>query len=316
MASMKYAIVAIAAAAVASSSAWADDDAQALPPQFIEKVDATSTYASKTNAYDPRLAVDPTLGSDKNGDPVYKSAWCEGKKDAGIGESITVTFAVPTKIDKLTIKAGVWMTAKLFTANNIPTAITITTDDKRTFTAKPSATERKEAEVKIGGAAVKTMTFTIAEVKPGKMNDSCITELSFSDATVVTGVDAAGAAAYPAAAKAIFQTFWTQGDRTVDVACDPKAIAKYIELPFTWVDVTNTHASVNNLVRTQMTIKDAAKFLKECKSDPFFPGTPFDQAELSSPGPGRVSLQFMGAEAMQSLELRYKNGAWKAYAFD
>lgn len=309
---MKYVMVALAV--LAPSVALADE---ALPPLFIEKVSATSTFASKNNAYDPRLAVDPTLGSTKDGDTIYKSAWCEGKKDAGIGESITVTFAEPAKIDKLSIKAGVWMTAKLFTANNIPTAITITTDDKRTFTAKPSATERKEAEVVIGGAPVKTITLAIAEVKPGKMNDSCITEVSFGDATVVTGVDAAGAKAYPAAAKTIAETFWKFQDGTVDKACDAKLVGKTIELPFLWDDLENTGSSNPEFhtAHHKNVVKDAASFVKMCKRAWFIAGRA-EPMDISSPGPGLVSLQFEGADTMQTLELRYKNGTWKAYALD
>jgi len=311
--------IALAIAAVlAPTLAVAGDDETPPPPVFLEKVEATSTYASKNNAYEARLAVNPKIAYDSNYDPIYKSAWCEGKKDAGIGESLTLTFAAPTRVDKLTIKAGVWMTAKLFTANNIPTAITITTDDKRTFTAKPSATERKEAEVAIGGAPVKTMTLAITEVKPGKMNDSCITHVAFGDAAVVTGVDAAGAAAYAGAAKAIADTFWVFSGDTVAVGCDPKLIAKTIELPFTWVDVVNTHSSdeKTRFTRTKGVIKDAAAFTKYCKRGFFNAGHSVEKAQVSSSGPGLVSLQFEGAETMQSLQLRYKGGVWKAFALD
>ena len=313
---MKYLLLVAAASLAHASPAFADEDKKPEMPLFVEKVEATSTFASKNNAYDPRLVVDPKTGYDKNSERVVKSAWCEGKKDAGIGESLTVTFAVPTKIATVEISAGVWMTEKLFKANNIPTAITITTDDKRTFTAKPSATERKDAELTIGGAPVKTMTFTIAEVKPGTMNDSCISEISFGEATIVTGVDAAGANSYLASRKSIVETLWKVTGNTVDAGCDPALIAKYIELPFVFDDLENTHSSNEDLrfVHHKKTAKDIATFTKLCKRG-IFTSSEVEE-EMMSDGPGGVSLQFMGAETMQSIHLRYKKGAWKAYSLE
>ena len=62
--------------------------------------------------------------------------------------------------------------------------------------------------------------------------------------------------------KSIIETFWTYGDKKPDTSCDPKAVPKYIELPFTWVDIYNNHSSDEDLrfEKSKTVIKDAAIF--------------------------------------------------------
>src|SRR3954462_5640144 len=84
-------------------------------------VTATSTYDDKkhdgyaawrTVAYELHGPGDPTH------EPMPWPAWCEATSDAGIGETLTITFAEPTRIERVKIAAGVWRTKQLFAANN------------------------------------------------------------------------------------------------------------------------------------------------------------------------------------------------------
>src|SRR5262249_11109274 len=144
-----------------------------MPPLVaVKDISATSTFADKNDAY----AAWRTIGYDVRGDmehpePVYWSAWCEGKKDEGVGETVTVTLAEPTQIDTMRVAAGGWRTDKLFAANNQITALDVIVDGGKPQTLRPKG--KKWIELKLG-AKLTTLAFKIAGVKKGKMNDSCI----------------------------------------------------------------------------------------------------------------------------------------------
>jgi hypothetical protein len=123
-----------AKAKAANTGDYKPAEAVAVPfePLWVTSVTASSTFPHKRNAYAPTLVLDPKQTYIKaTGDYRIDSAWCEGKPDEGIGESVTVTFERPTKIQTMTIKAGVWKTQKLFDANNIITGLEVITNDGR-----------------------------------------------------------------------------------------------------------------------------------------------------------------------------------------
>src|SRR5438067_2458894 len=110
---------------VVAGSAHADAPFPDLPKQvaLISKVSATSTFSDKNDPtdYSAWRAIAPETrggGGMSMEEPTLWSAWCEGKKDEGIGETLTITFAEPTQIDSIRIAAGVWRTDALFKANN------------------------------------------------------------------------------------------------------------------------------------------------------------------------------------------------------
>lgn len=138
----------------------------------VKDVTATSTLPDKQDGYAAwRALAYKVRPGDDMGEVILWSAWCEGKKDEGLGETITLALAEPTQIDHVRIAAGVWRTDKLFAANNQITALEVGADGKTQTVKPPLAREWVEAKI---GAKVKTLTFKIASVKKGKMNDSCI----------------------------------------------------------------------------------------------------------------------------------------------
>ena len=281
-------------------------------PLWVKSVTATSTFADKTNAYDPKLTLYPKTKTDKKTDEtVYQSAWCEGKKDAGLGEGITVTFVKPAKIPSMQIKAGVWLTQAYFVANNQPTKLEITTDDGRKFVVKPPA-KREEIEVTIGGAAVTSVTVKIVEVKPGKMNDSCITELGFGESPAM-GFDLAAANAWPAFFATVKDTFDHAENKP---QCVPEKVAKLVDFPFTWKMAENTHGTNGTLYHPAV-IKSAKQFEELCASGTIPSSMASHDGDVwLSAGPNEVGLMFEGADTVQTFEFGVKKGAWKLVTID
>lgn len=294
----------------------ADDDS---PPEplWVESVTASSTLADKHDAYNPALTLVPKLGTDKAGAIRYDSAWCEGKKDEGIGEGVTITLTRPTTIAKITIKPGVWMTQALFDANNVVTGLAVTTDDGRTLTASPAA-KREQVELALGGAPVKRLVVKITAVKKGKMNDSCISEITFGDDnTPAVGFDAAAVAAYPKAVKELWGTLFAATD---DAArCAPAVLAKYVDFPFTYVEVENTlaHDEKKRFVRHPHTFKTAAAWQKACNAGQFLGGaSTLAGTSVETDGVGKLGVHFDMAMASQTMRLAWRGGAWRLVTFD
>lgn len=147
----------------------------AMMPEIaiIKNVTATSTFVDKKkkNAYAPENVIWFDVAADKVLDSVPKTAWCEGKPDEGIGETLTIAFARPEHLDSIELAGGVWLTEKLFGANNQITSVEVSVDGKPSTVSLKA--ERAWVNVKIG-RPVSTLAIKIASVKKGKMNDSCI----------------------------------------------------------------------------------------------------------------------------------------------
>ena len=150
------------------------DEPETTRITVVTSVTATSTLAAKSpNAYAPARVLEL---ADIEHDLPPSSAWCEGKPDEGIGEGVTLAFAAPTKIKEVVLRAGFWKTEKLFRANNIVTGVELRTDDgRKKSVALPAKLE--VVTVALGGAAVRELTVSIARVKKGKMNDSCLSNV-------------------------------------------------------------------------------------------------------------------------------------------
>jgi len=176
-----------------------------LPPVVgVKGVTATSTFADKHDDYNARKALAYEVHMDmEHPDPVLWTAWCEGKPSEGVGETLTITLAEPTQIDRVRIAAGVWRTDRLFAANNQITALTVLADGKP-HAVSPAG--KKWVEVAIG-AKVTTLAFRIDKVKKGRMNDSCISGIDLERGGAVLapliGVDAAAVTALQPAVDAI-----------------------------------------------------------------------------------------------------------------
>lgn len=131
---------------------------------WVKSINATSVLEPGKGTYDQGNIMDMTDDS-----------WCEGKKDAGIGEGITITLDAPTALKKLYIKNGMGH-GKYWAANNRVREATIngaavTLKDEPGFQA-----------VTLPGKAASTLKITIVSVYRGeKWNDTCLAEVAFDD---------------------------------------------------------------------------------------------------------------------------------------
>ena len=191
----------------------------------IKEVTATSTLADPHDAYAAwKVLRYETRGGDPEGDEplVLWSSWCEGAKDEGLGEAVTITFAVPTAVDAVRIAAGVWRSDKLFAANNRVTALEVIADGK-SQTVKPKG--KTWTSAKLHGR-VSSLVIKLAAVTKGRMNDSCISgiDLVRGDETLVPliGLDLKALATLPKAMAEIEDALG-QSDR--------KGLKALLELP-------------------------------------------------------------------------------------
>lgn len=146
----------------------------AMMPKFVivKSITATSTFGgNKKKAYAPKNVLWYEVARDSSIDSVPKTAWCEGTGSEGIGETLTIALAAPQLLESISIAPGVWLSEKLFKANNQITSLEVTLDGKPTTVAANA--ERKWVRVKVG-RTVSTIAIKIAAVQKGKMNDSCI----------------------------------------------------------------------------------------------------------------------------------------------
>jgi len=288
--------------------AWpATAAAQGRDPIWVQSVTATSTFASKRNAYDPALTLVPRTSWDKKSDATrYDSAWCEGTPDEGIGEAITIELAVPTTVDTIAIKPGVWMTPKLFAANNRITGLEVTTDDGRTLTAALGG-EREEVVLKLGGAPVSKLVVKIASVKKGKMNDSCITHITLNDeAPVAVGFDKAAASAFSGAIEEAVPAIWD--------TCDPVKLRAYYDVPFRFVVLENTlsaeeHRRFKKHPSTLATIDALAAWCKKMQ-------LAGHADEVQTAAKGTVALLVQTADTIQTMHFVWRRGQWRVTKID
>jgi hypothetical protein len=149
--------------AAATPARAAPDDALELMP--IESVTASSTLADKDGAWAPARALDETAP-----DGTLAGGWCEGKPDAGIGETLTITFATPTRVKMLYV--ATWRPTSIgANRNNFITAVQVCIDDR--------PWQNVEVGMAFPGslgidAVVRVLAIKIAGVKRGKDNNSCL----------------------------------------------------------------------------------------------------------------------------------------------
>jgi hypothetical protein len=292
----------------------------------IRELTATSTFADKRDLYAAWRTIYYDAVLDKaTQEYMPTTAWCEGKPDEGLGEGVTIAFAVPTQLDAIHVAAGVWKSAKLFASNNRITALDVALDGKTT-TVKP-ATTRTWLSVPIG-RPVSTISLKIAAVARGAMNDSCISGISLvrkdAEFTAIVGIDAAAAAALPRALSTIQSALENP---------DPAGLEKLLDFPFTLHPAAGfamgapkpiKHASWHSLeaaCRAQAKA-EAAGTLDESKPITCPGPTNVDpgddrSAGLISTAPAMVEVKFPSHREVQEFwRLRWHDGAWHLSAID
>jgi hypothetical protein len=300
-----------------------------LPKQvaLVTKVSATSTFSDKSDPtdYSAWRAVVPELHNDgamTMGPPQLWTAWCEGKKDEGIGETLTVTFAEPTKLDSIKISAGVWRTESLFKLNNQITSLDVIADGK-SQTVKPSGMTEVEAKI---GDKVTTLAFKIGAVKKGKANDTCISDIELirdgERLPVLVGIDATAWAALPGAVQTL---------QNAIQAPDRKGLDKLIEFPLKThdIDADFMGGAKDATVKSAKDLVAACKAYDKARSDPnnvyVDPnGCPTEANHdpdddrgdrITTATPGTVELLFQShRELAITWRLHWTDGKWKLAA--
>ncbi len=131
---------------------------------WIISIDASSVLEPSKGAYDQGNIMD-----------MSDDSWCEGKKDAGAGESITIKLAAPMAVKKLFVKNGMGL-SQYWAANNRVREVRI---NGITSTLKDDPAFQS---VNLPGKATDTLTLSIVSVYKGeKWNDTCLAEVSFAD---------------------------------------------------------------------------------------------------------------------------------------
>jgi hypothetical protein len=314
----------------ATPPAAARTDLPRLPRVIgIRDVTASSTFAdrSRKDLYGAWRTVAFAQQFDEAADLyVPVTAWCEGKPDEGVGETVTITLAAATRIDAIKIAAGVWKSAKLFAANNQITALEVTLDGKTTRVVPAAA--RTWLEVPIG-RPVTTLAIKIAEVKKGKMNDSCLSGIELVQGgeamSPLTGLDSAAAATDLPRALAALQAALTAPGRP--------GLDKLLEFPFVVHDASGffsgapgpiTHAGWKAVDAACRAADKASDRGQVDESRPVSCPRPADvdpsdtrPAILVSDGPGKIEITFPShREISEVWRLRWRDSAWRLSAID
>lgn len=289
-----------------------------MMPSFIivKDVTATSTFVDKKHkdAYAPLNVIWHDVVEDEEVGIVPKTAWCEGKPDEGIGETLTINFARPEQIDDISIAAGVWLNQKLFNANNQITALDVSVDGKVT-TLKPTAS-REAVELKIG-KPVSTIAIKIASVKKGKMNDTCISDVSLHRKGDTRTVDAKELspeqlAALPANLAAI---------QAALVAPSYAALQNVLVFPFNynfaWGPKKVKYANWKSLEAVCKATKTRDESSK-CPSGLFFKDDRADTTlQFQTSTTGDLSIEFPQEGGWYDIwRLKWRDGSWRLSAID
>jgi hypothetical protein len=295
----------------------------------IREVTASSTFKDRHDLYAPWRTLSYEQVDDKTGAgaPHYvpKTAWCEGKPDEGLGETLTVHLAVPTKLDQIRVATGVWLSQRFFDNNNQITALDVTVDGKLTA-VKPQA-KREWTSITVD-RPVSTITMKIVAVRKGKMNDSCLSAIELvrggEQLIPMIGFDGPAADELPRALAKLQK-----------VLADPARtdLDKLVEFPYS--DHNAAYAARGNLKPIKIATWPA--MIAACRArDRDEAGNKVDEspnrgcpmpasvdptddrpAAIAVPGPGMVEVSFPShRDAVDVWRLHWNGSAWRLQAID
>lgn len=122
--------------------------------------------------------ADASYTADRALDGISDTVWCEGKKDNGVGEAITLTLPAPTALKELRLLPGVPVTADTYAKNGRPTKVKVELDGKTSVEGTLTDTFNTWSAVGLEGAKATTVKLTVLEAAQGSaFNDTCIAEL-------------------------------------------------------------------------------------------------------------------------------------------
>lgn len=269
---------------------------------------ASSTAKGKADKFAAWRAVDGETGT----------AWCEGKDDEGLDETIKLTFAEPLAVTRLDLYVGLHGSAKEYGENNVVSKVFAQTAPKigapMVMLAKAApVTSKHDMLVKLDLKAPRTiqvLEIGIAGVTRGgnaKVNNTCI-----SDISLVADKKEVVSFLYGLPPDAIGQlTPSVNVLRTAVAGCDEKALAWQVKYPL-------EHRVENEEASRTIKHKNVKSLVKACQKDSF-PSIPVgDSPQLSAGGLGRVSVEPGSVEAGSSAgsdafryDMQWTDGGWK-----
>jgi len=280
--------------------------AQAGLDQLVPmSVGASSTLKPKKDQYAPWRAFDMDAVFQEEGGATFLTGWCEGKKGQGVGEYLEIT-GNGIRLNRISIAAGYWKSEKLFKKNNHPTRLTITVTDLggQQSTHDLAVPDGMEMAVLELGSVVEASSIQIAfaEVKKGKLDDTCISnvELWLAEMTVKPFLE------MPAAVEDL-------GALVADLnaalgSCDEAALKTRIKFPLAYKELPAPTDEKNAVKAKYKKAKDLAKACKKGKAPS--PPEEIDFSNTFVEGPGKVMV-FVGQGneyGAQRWHLEYKLG--------
>jgi hypothetical protein len=282
-------------------------------------ISASSSRAGKTlDAYAPWKVLD----GDAN------TVWCEGKPDAGTGESLVIAFPEGVKVDEVSLVTGIQESAALFEANLVPSTITLTTDDGRTVEAMDQSLLEGGFDytgtvtIELGGPAVHKITLTLGTIEPKKgATHTCIGDLKIrsgdDELEPMIGIDKAGLAALPDSLKALVAAFGK---------CDRAKLADRAQFPLPFdalqaVAPSAENGFVQGVRPARTTYRAATDLAARCAAkDPAAPSVGEQEIDglvytARSAGPGALTFRVDTRDGEQDTwRLEWKDRRWKLTA--
>lgn len=279
-------------------------------------ISASSSRAGKTlDAYAPWKVLDG------NADTL----WCEGKADAGSGETLVLSFPDGARVDEVMLVTGVQTTPELFEANNVPTTVVLTTDDGRTIEGIDSSMTEGAFDytgmvsLEVGGPEIHKLTLKLGTIeKTTAPNHTCIGDLRIrigsDEMEPIIAVDKAGIAALPGALEKLLAAF---------AACDRAKIADGTQfpLPFDFLQVvapSERNGFVKAVRPARATFRASTDLAARCAAKD--PGAPsVGETEIDgliytarSAGPGELTFRVDTRHGAQDTwRLVWKDRRWK-----
>jgi hypothetical protein len=282
-----------------------------LPPAWADRtiaveVAASSSARGKNDKFAAWRAVDGSTAT----------AWCEGKGDDGIDETITLTLAEPIHVTRIDLYVGRHGSAKEFKNSNRPAKLFAQTAPR---TGEPMVMLAKAAPmvseydqlVKLDlktPRTIQVLELGLAGITRGdnaKDHQTCITEVSVVGdkgeiVTFLYGMPVDAMKQLPEALTAL---------QAAVAACDAKALAAAVSFPLAH------HVAAEEDSRT-VKHKNAKALAKACKKRNF-PRLPADaeNADTTPSGFGRISLETGGSDVIR-MDLQWNKGAWKLVSIE
>lgn len=287
-------------------------------------VGASSVLKGKAERYSAWRVVDADEESDDAMPGGYRhlTAWCEGKKDQGVGEYLELT-GNDLSFTKLEIATGFWKTPKLWKANNRPTrlSVTVTAHDgsTSTFDVPVDIDGMQHATIDTGAKLqeAKSIKIAFAEVSKGKVNDTCISNVSIynGDRKLVPFLEAGEAIQDLSVALTVLGEGFD--------ACSGEKLAPHLSFPLSYKSVPSSETG-KSIKKKWKKLKEVVKSCSKGET-PSLSGDPsIEWIKIEAPGKIAVRAGSSNSSGMgppiwhltYELSVEHSGGVWKLTSAD